>query len=354
MARQLDCDLVDLIYILDEPSIGLHPRDIDHLITMLRRLRDNGNSVLVVEHDPGVIRAADWVVDIGPKAGEHGGELVFSGPIEELTRADTATGEALRRETAGAQGDRRPFTSTFDITAASANNLRNISVGIPQGVLTCITGVAGSGKSSLVSEFLAAMWQPGRQGAIVIDQKPVGRSSRSNPATYVGIFDAIRRTFASANGVKPNVFSFNGRGACPECKGRGFIDIEMSFLDDIRVNCQTCDGKRYRDEILELTYNARSIHDILEMTVTDAVSFFGSLNDGSRGTAAIMRGLQLLLDVGGRLPAAGAAAVHAVGRRGAADQAGVRTDQDPQRLRHGRADDRPPSHRHRPSTRHHC
>ena len=171
-------------------------------------------------------------------------------------------------------------------------------MGIPQGVLTCITGVAGSGKSSLVSEFLAAMRQPGRRGATVIDQKPVGRSSRSNPATYVGIFDAIRRTFASANGVKPNVFSFNGQGACPECKGHGFIDIEMSFLDDIRVKCQTCDGKRYRDEVLELTYHARSIHDVLEMTVTDAVSFCSSINDGSRRAAAITHGLQLLLDVG--------------------------------------------------------
>ena len=298
LARQLDCDLVDLIYILDEPSIGLHPRDIDQLITMLRLLRDNGNSVLVVEHDPAVIRAADWVIDIGPNAGEHGGEVVFSGPVEELKRADTATGAALRREAARAPRHRRSFTSTFNIASANANNLQNISVDIPQGVLTCITGVAGSGKSSLVSEFLATMRRQGRQEAILIDQKPVGRSSRSNPATYMGIFDAIRGLFASANGVKPNAFSFNSKGACPDCKGHGFIDIEMSFLDDVRVRCQTCDGKRYQDKILELTYHNRSIHDVLEMTVTDAVSFFSPINDGSKRAASIIRGLKLLLDVG--------------------------------------------------------
>ena len=298
LARQLDCDLVDLIYILDEPSIGLHPRDIDQLITMLRLLRDNGNSVLVVEHDPAVIRAADWVIDIGPNAGEHGGEVVFSGPVEELKRADTATGAALRREAARAPRHRRSSTSTFNIASANANNLQNISVDIPQGVLTCITGVAGSGKSSLVSEFLATMRRQGRQEAIVIDQKPVGRSSRSNPATYIGIFDAIRGLFASANGVKPNAFSFNSQGACPDCKGHGFIDIEMSFMDDVRVRCQTCDGKRYQDKILKLTYHNRSIHDVLEMTVTDAVSFFSSINDGSKRAASIMRGLKLLLDVG--------------------------------------------------------
>ena len=298
MARQLDCDLVDLIYILDEPSIGLHPRDIDHLITMLHRLRDNGNSVLVVEHDPAVIRATDWVVDIGPRAGTGGGELMFSGSIEEMTRADTATAHALRRETARPQRQRRPFTTTFDIAGATSNNLRDVSVGIPQGVLTCITGVAGSGKSSLVAEFLAAMRQLGRRGAIVIDQKPVGRSSRSNPATYIGIFDAIRRAFASANGVDPGVFSFNGQGSCPECRGRGFIDIEMSFLDDVRVECGICEGKRYREEIFDLTYHGRSIHDVLEMTVADAISFFTSINHEKRRVATITRGLQLLLDVG--------------------------------------------------------
>ena len=222
MARQLDCDLVDLIYILDEPSIGLHPRDIDHLITMLHRLRDNGNSVLVVEHDPAVIRAADWVIDMGPRAGENGGELVFSGPIDDLAHADTATAHALRRENAGPQRGRRGFTTTFDIVGAGANNLRNLSVGVPNGVMTCFTGVAGSGKSSLLAEFLETIRQPGRPKAIVVDQRPVGRSSRSNPATYVGIFDAIRRVFATANGVSPSAFSFNGQGSCLECRGRGF------------------------------------------------------------------------------------------------------------------------------------
>ncbi len=298
MARQLDCDLVDLIYILDEPSVGLHPRDIDHLITMLHRLRDNGNSVLVVEHDTSVIRAADWIIDIGPKAGDGGGEVVFSGRLDDLMRADTATAHALRRETSRPPRRRRAFSTTFDITGANTNNLRNVLVGIPQGVMTCITGVAGSGKSSLMAEFIVAQRRSGRRRAVVIDQRPVGRSSRSNPATYTGIFDSIRRAFASANGVAPGFFSFNAKGSCPQCKGRGFIDIELSFLDDVRVACRACEGKRYREEVLALTYRGRSIHDILEMTVTDAMAFFTSADENRRRVARITNSLRLFLEVG--------------------------------------------------------
>ena len=297
MARQLDCDLVDLVYILDEPSVGLHPRDIDHLIDMLRRLRDKGNTVLVVEHDTAVMRAADWIIDIGPSAGERGGRLVFSGRVDDLIRTDTATAEALRRTAAGAP-PRRSFDTTFQITGASTNNLRSVSAAVPLGVLTCFTGVAGSGKSSLVAEFIAALRRPGQPGAVVIDQRPVGRSPRSNPATYAGIFDSIRRAFGKANGVSPSVFSFNAKGACPECKGRGSIDIDLSFLDDVRVACRACEGKRYREEILAMSYNGRSIHDVLEMTVSDALGFFVSTDDGGRRPTRIIRGLQLFLDVG--------------------------------------------------------
>jgi len=297
MARQLDCDLVDLVYILDEPSVGLHPRDIDHLIDMLRQLRDKGNTVLVVEHDTAVMRAVDWIIDIGPGAGEGGGRLMFSGRVDDLVRTDTATADALRR-TAAKAPRRRPFDTTFQITGATTNNLRNVSAAVPLGVLTCFTGVAGSGKSSLVAEFIAALRRPGQPEAVIIDQRPVGRSPRSNPATYAGILDPIRRAFGKANGVSPSVFSFNAKGACPECKGRGSIDIDLSFLDDVRVACRACEGKRYRDEVLALTYNGRSIHDVLEMTVSDALDFFISTDDGGRRPARIIRGLQLFLDVG--------------------------------------------------------
>jgi len=244
MARQLDCDLVDLIYILDEPTVGLHPRDIDHLIAMLQRLRDHGNSVLVVEHDPAVIRAADWIVDIGPRAGDGGGELVFCGRLDDLLRSDTATSRALNEQVARPRRSRRTFDDAIRIENATTNNLRNLSVRIPKGVLTCVTGVAGSGKSSLVAELIDTLRRRpaggGRGGeVVVVDQRPVGRSSRSNPATYVGVFDPIRRAFAAANRVSPALFSFNAKGSCPECKGRGFLEVELSFLDDVRLDCRS-------------------------------------------------------------------------------------------------------------------
>ncbi len=327
MARQLDCDLVDLIYILDEPTVGLHPRDIDHLIAMLRRLRDRGNSVLVVEHDPAVIRAADWVVDIGPLAGDGGGELVFSGGLDDLLRGDGATSSALRNRGAPPRRGRRPFRDALLVENAGANNLRNVTVRIPKGVLTCVTGVAGSGKSSLVGELVETLG-PARGGnenrdddggrgrghgddrdqradgrrdaVVVIDQRPIGRSSRSNPATYIGVFDPIRKAFAAANGVSPALFSFNAQGSCPECKGRGYLEVELSFLDDIRLDCKVCEGRRYREEVLALTCHGRSIHDVLEMTVDDALDFFGAVgvDDRKRQATMITRGLQLLADVG--------------------------------------------------------
>ena len=245
MARQLDCDLVDLICILDEPTVGLHPRDIDHVIAMLHRLRDHGNSVLVVEHDPAVVRAADWIVDIGPGAGYDGGNVVFSGRLDGLLRTDTATSRALNDRVATPScSNRRTFDDAFRIENATSNNLRNLTVRIPKGVLTCVTGVAGSGKSSLVAELVDTLrHRPagnGRGGeVVVVDQRPVGRSSRSNPVTYVGVFDAIRRAFAAANRVSPALFSFNAQGCCPDCKGRGFLEVELSFLDDVRLEARS-------------------------------------------------------------------------------------------------------------------
>ena len=302
MARQLDCDLVDLIYILDEPTVGLHPRDIDHLIAMLGRLRDH-NSVLVVEHDPAVIRAADWIVDIGPGAGYGGGKVVFSGRLHDLLRADTATSRALNDRVATPGRNRRTFDDAFRIENATSNNLCSLTVRIPKDVLTCVTGVAGSGKSSLVAELVDTLRHrpagDGRDGeVVVVDQRPVGRSSRSNPATYVGVFDAIRRAFAAANLVSPALFSFNAQGSCPACKGRGFLEVELSFLDDVRLECKVCEGRRYRDDVLKLTYQGRSIHDVLEMTVSDALRFFASVEGPRKRSAGIGRGLQILADVG--------------------------------------------------------
>ena len=269
MARQLGCDLVDLIYILDEPSIGLHPKDIDSMIAMLRRLRDKGNSVFVVEHDPSVIRSADYAVDIGPLAGSRGGEVVYAGPVEGLGRSGGITARHLGRA-AGRGGPRRAWTESFEIRNAALHNLKNISTRIPKGVLTCVTGVAGSGKSTLIHGVFLAQ----HPGAVVIDQSPVGRSSRSNPATYIGFFDLVRKEFARATSSDPSLFSFNSRGACPECKGLGSISVEMSFLDEVKVVCDECGGKRYTDEVLVLRCKGKSIHDVLSMTAEEARGFF--------------------------------------------------------------------------------
>ncbi|WP_461538610.1 ATP-binding cassette domain-containing protein [Spongorhabdus nitratireducens] len=278
MARQLDCGLVDLIYILDEPSVGLHACDIEHLIGMLRKLCNAGNSVLVVEHDTSIMRAADWLVEVGPVAGEKGGNVLYSGQFEGLLKADTPTGQALRTEEEKTPyRERRCWSEVWYIENATTNNLRNVTVGIPKGVLTCLTGVAGSGKSSLISEFIVMMKEPGMEGVIVIDQKPAGKTNRSNPATYIGIFDLIRSAFAETTGSSAGLFSFNSKGSCPECTGRGFVSMEMSFMDDVVLDCASCQGRRYRDDVLVHTYHDKSIHDVLEMTVEQALNFFRPL-----------------------------------------------------------------------------
>jgi excinuclease UvrABC ATPase subunit len=269
MAKQLSCDLVNLIYVFDEPSVGLHPRDVHKIVDMLRRLRDRGNTVLVVEHDPGVIACADQVIDIGPGAGTQGGHILFSGGIDGLKQSDTITGRMFSSRIEPARTRRKP-TGYIEIKDARHNNLKNVSVRIPTGVLVAVTGVAGSGKSSLINDVFVAE----HPGAIVVDQSPVGRSSRSNPATYVGAFDDIRKAFAAANGVVPGLFSFNSEGACPKCGGLGYIDVEMYFLDSVRMTCPECKGKRYTPHVLEMKYKGKSIFDVLEMTVAEALELF--------------------------------------------------------------------------------
>ncbi len=285
MARQLGCNLVDLIYVLDEPTIGLHQKDISQLIPMLRRLRDQGNSVLVVEHDPAVIENADWVVDIGPGAGREGGELTFQGDVSELRSSQTLTGTWLSGRYTQV-GERRKATGAIPIRHARVNNLKDVSIDIPTGVFVCVTGVAGSGKSSLIHDVFAKH----HPEAIVVDQSPVVGSIRSNPATYTEVFDSIRDEFAKATGRKPGLFSFNSNGACPQCKGLGHLKIEMHFLDAVTIICSQCEGRRYTEEVLKLRYKGKNICQVLESTVAEAYEIF----DHNR----IRGGLRLLLEVG--------------------------------------------------------
>jgi excinuclease UvrABC ATPase subunit len=285
MARQLDCDLVDLIYILDEPSIGLHPKDNSKLIDILKKLRDKGNSVLVVEHDPDIIQSADHIIDIGPAAGALGGEVVYSGTVKGLRNSGGITAKYLNKRHFEPTV-RKTATEFFEINNACMHNLKNISTRIPKGVLTCITGVAGSGKSTLINDIFVKE----NTNSILIDQSPIGKSSRSNPATYIGVFDLVRKEFAKATGSNPSLFSFNSKGACPKCKGLGTINYEMSFLDEVKVTCDECQGKRYTDDVLALTYKGKNISDVLNTTAAELLGFFDDKE--------IIRKLKVLCDVG--------------------------------------------------------
>lgn len=269
MAKQLDCNLVDMLYVLDEPSIGLHPRDTEKLISILYRLKDKGNSVFVVEHDPDIIRAAEWIIDIGPKAGKYGGNIVYSGEPNGIISTESITGKLLFN-TEKPVYKRKTSDEFIEIKNASANNLKNISVRIPKGVLTCVTGLAGSGKSSLIHECFVKQYP----GAIVIDQSAIGKSSRANSATYIGVFDLIRKEFASATHSDASLFSFNSKGACPKCNGQGTLSFELHFLDAVKTICDECEGKRYHAEVLELKYQGLNIADVLDMTVNQALEYF--------------------------------------------------------------------------------
>ncbi|WP_116023926.1 ATP-binding cassette domain-containing protein [Thermomonospora umbrina] len=272
--RYLGSALAGMTYIFDEPSVGLHPRDVHRLNELLVQLRDKGNTVLVVEHDPDVIAIADHVIDIGPGAGAHGGEVVFQGDVESLRRADTVTGRALRTVTP-VKTDVRAPTGWLPLENASLHNLKNVSVDLPTGVLTAVTGVAGSGKSTLISDVFVGA----HPEAIVVDQSAIGVSSRSTPASYVGVLDHLRKLFSQENGgkaagVEPGLFSFNSRGACPACEGRGVIYTDLAFMDPITTTCEKCEGRRFAEEVLTYTVRGKSIVDVLDMTAEQALDFF--------------------------------------------------------------------------------
>uniref|UniRef100_UPI0025FEEDC4 excinuclease ABC subunit UvrA n=1 Tax=uncultured Intestinimonas sp. TaxID=1689265 RepID=UPI0025FEEDC4 len=319
LATQIGSSLMGVLYILDEPSIGLHQRDNDMLLDTMKHLRDLGNTLLVVEHDEDTMMAADYIVDIGPGAGVHGGEVVACGTAEEIMNTPgSITGDYLsgRRKIPVPAERRKGNGHTLTIRGAAENNLRHVDVSIPLGTFTCVTGVSGSGKSSLVNEILykrlgadlnRVKVRPGKHDAIEgeefldkvidIDQSPIGRTPRSNPATYTGLFNDIRDLFAStpdakARGYGPGRFSFNVRGGrCEACSGDGLIKIEMHFLPDIYVPCEVCKGKRYNRETLEVRYKGKNIYEVLEMTVDEALPFFENL-------PRIYNKLQTLYDVG--------------------------------------------------------
>ena len=269
IVKHLSSSLVDAMYVFDEPSVGLHPRDVHRLNELLQQLRDRGNTVLVVEHDPDVIKVADHIVDLGPHAGSQGGEIMYEGPFKNLLSADTLTGKYMKRPVS-IKSDFRSPSGKLPIKNAKANNLQNVSVDIPKGVLTAITGVAGSGKSSLIHQTFLRQ----HPDAIVIDQSAVGVSSRSNPGTYTGIMDEVRKAFAAANKVSPSLFSFNSEGACENCQGLGVIYTEIPAMGEVKSPCEICEGKRFKDEVLAYKLHGKSIDDVLEMTVSQALEFF--------------------------------------------------------------------------------
>ncbi|MBD2845420.1 excinuclease ABC subunit UvrA [Paenibacillus sp. IB182496] len=285
MVKHLSGSLVDVTYIFDEPSIGLHPRDVHRLNALLQKLRDKGNTVIVVEHDPDVIKVADYIVDVGPHAGSRGGTIVYEGSYEGLLEADTLTGTHMKRPLQLKSACRRPV-GKLEIAHATLHNLRDVSVDIPTGVLTVVTGVAGSGKSTLINDVFLGQ----HPDAIVIDQSAVGVSTRSNPATYTGIMDDVRKAFATANKVSPGLFSFNSKGACENCQGLGVVYTDLSFLDSVKLPCEACGGKRFKEEVLEYTLSGKSIADVLEMTVEQALEFFDRKE--------ILRKLEAMRDVG--------------------------------------------------------
>lgn len=324
LATSLGSSLVGSLYILDEPSIGLHSRDTMKLIGVLRKLQQLGNTVVVVEHDEEIMRAADYLIDVGPEAGRHGGEVIYQGDVDKLmTATDSYTVRYLNGELSiPVPARRRKWRDYIEVTGAREHNLKNIDVKFPLGVMTVVTGVSGSGKSTLVRDILyRAMVRhlgnpcdaPGLHRALggdlnrisaveFVDQNPIGKSSRSNPATYLKAFDEVRRLFSEQQGAKqmgftPGYFSFNAEGGrCEECKGEGTITIEMQFMADIVIPCEACHGQRFKSDVLEITYNGKNINDVLNMTVNQAVEFFGESSDSI--CRKIVRRLKPLQDVG--------------------------------------------------------
>ena len=289
MVSHLGSALTDVTYVFDEPTIGLHPHDIQRMNTLLVRLRDKGNTVLVVEHKPEVIAIADHVVDLGPGAGSGGGEVVFEGTVEKLRKSQTLTGRHLSDRGALKPAVRKP-TGALKVKGARTHNLKNVSVDIPLGVLVVVTGVAGSGKSSLIHGSVS-----GRDGVVTVDQTAIRGSRRSNPATYTGLLDPIRAAFAKANGVKPALFSANSEGACPACNGAGVIYTDLAMMAGVRTVCEECEGRRYQASVLQYKLGGRNIAEVLDLSVSAALEYFSS---GPAATPAARQILQHMNDVG--------------------------------------------------------
>jgi excinuclease UvrABC ATPase subunit len=289
MVRHLGSSLTDVSYVFDEPTVGLHPHDIQRMNRLLLRLRDKGNTVLVVEHKPEVIAIADHVVDLGPGAGAQGGTVCFAGTVDGLRSSGTLTGRHLGYRAALKPDARKP-TGGLEIRNATRHNLRDVSVDIPLGVLCVVTGVAGSGKSSLIHGSM-----PRAAGVVSIDQAPIRGSRRSNPATYTGLLDPIRTAFAKANGVKASLFSANSEGACPNCNGNGVIYTDLAMMAGVATVCEECEGKRFQASVLEYKLAGRDISQVLAMSVTEALEFFGG---GTAKTPAARKILSRMADVG--------------------------------------------------------
>ena len=289
MIRHLGSSLTDVTYVFDEPTIGLHPHDIERMNQLLLQLRDKGNTVLVVEHKPETIAIADHCVDLGPGAGTAGGEVVFEGTFEGLRKSKTVTGRHLD-DRVSLKGSTRTPDGALEVRKASTHNLQNVDVDLPLGVLCVLTGVAGSGKSSLVQGSVA-----GREGVVVIDQGAIKGSRRSNPATYTGLLEPIRKAFAKENGVKPALFSANSEGACPACNGAGVIFTELGVMATVESTCEECEGRRFQAAVLEYTFGGKDITEVLAMPVAEALEFFG---EGQASIPAAHKVLARLSDVG--------------------------------------------------------
>ena len=313
MIRQLGSSLTDVTYVFDEPTIGLHPHDIERMNELLLQLRDKGNTVLVVEHKPETIAIAEHVVDLGPKAGSDGGEVVFEGTVEGLRASDTITGRHLD-DRAALKAEVRTAEGTLEVRGATTHNLQNVDVDIPLGVLVVITGVAGSGKSSLIEGSVS---KP--EGVVSIDQAAIKGSRRSNPATYTGLLDPIRKAFAKENGVKAALFSANSEGACPNCNGAGVIYTDLAIMAGVAAPCEVCEGKRFQAEVLEYKFGGRDISEVLAMSVAKAERVLrrrqGQHAGGPQDPRAARRRRA-------RLSQARPAAAHALRRRAPATKAG--------------------------------
>ncbi|MDY4809359.1 MAG: excinuclease ABC subunit UvrA [Bulleidia sp.] len=287
LVRYMGSSLCGMIYIFDEPSTGMHPRDVHRMTRLLENLRDKGNTVLVVEHDKDIISIADEVIDIGPLAGKNGGQVLFQGSYENLLISGTRTGDALSHQITVKRNVRKP-KATLPIRDASIHNLKHVDVDIPLGILTVVTGVAGSGKSSLIRDVFAKQYA---DQVVLIDQSAITATGRSTVCTFLGFFDEIRKVFASENNVDSGLFTFNGKGACPHCRGRGYITTELVFMDPVTTVCEYCNGTRYSDEALQYTYKGKTIVDVLAMSVEEAIPFFSD-------NRKISRMLEALLEVG--------------------------------------------------------